>query len=149
MTEANGEALILTRLRAVTGFSSTNTAHANWKLLNGGNSDQYGIVKPGQFNRDALSMSANLTTWSTIIEVWQRYKDDATSAESLRTHIDNIIAYFDTYRKLGDTTASVIDATITAGSEVQEMWTKSGGVAWLKRELTVTWQEFVNVTFAE
>lgn len=149
LSEANGEALILTRVQAVTGFASTNANYCNWKALNSGASDHYAIVKPGAFARDQLAMSANQTTWQTVIEVWQRYKDDGTTGASLRTHVDNIIAALDQYRKLGDTTGAIMDAVISSGGEVQEMWVKDGGPAWLRRDLTVTWQEFVNVTYAE
>ena len=147
MSEATGEAAVLTKLRSVTGFSSTNTAHANWKLLNSGKSDHYGIVKSGPFERSAIGLSTYDSVFSTVIEVWQRYKDDADSNTSLRTYVDSIIAYFDQYRKLGNT---VLDSIIAEGGEVEEMWReKDDGPSWLKRDLVVRWVEYSDVTFAE
>lgn len=149
MSESSGEALIIALLKTVTGFSATNVSYGNWKLLNTGKSDHYAIVKPGQFTREQLTMSANVARWNTIVEIWQRYKDDATSLESLRTHIDNVSAKVAQYRKLGDTTNTVIDATVTSGSEVQEQWRRGGGLSWIRRDLVITWSEYEAVTYAE
>lgn len=147
MSEATGEAAVLATLRLATGFSSTNTALANWKLLNTGKDDHYGIVKAGPFTRESSSALGSYdATWSTVVEVWQRYKNDVDSYTSLRTHIDNVIAKFDAYPQLGDV---VFDSMITEGGEVEEMWREnSDGPSWLKRDLTVTWQEYTNPTFA-
>lgn len=149
MTYPATEALVLTQLQAVTGFSSTNTSRGKWGILNSGMSDHYGIIKPGAFTREQAAMSANEGTYQTIIQVWQRYKDDGDSLTDLETNVDNIIRRFDQYRKLADTTNSVLDATITNGGQVEEMWNKDGGLSWLKQDLVVTWLEYDLVSYAE
>jgi len=149
MSYSAGEALILTQLQAVTGFSSTNTSRGKWGLLNKGVSNHYGIIKPGAFTREQSAMGANATLWTTIIQVWQRYKDDGDTMTDLETHVANIITRFDQYRKAADTTGTIIDVLINAGGEMQEMWNKDGGLSWLKQDITVTWLEHNNVTYAE
>jgi hypothetical protein len=149
MSYSTGEALVLTQLQAVTGFSSSNTSRGKWGILNSGKDDNYGIIKPGSFSREESAMSANATEWKTVIQVWQRYKDDGVTLTNLEAHVDNIITRFDQYRKLADTTGTVIDSFIDTGGEAQEMWNKSGGLSWLKQEITVTWLEHSTIVYAE
>jgi len=149
MTYPAGEALALNVLQDVDGFDQNNTSRGKWGILNSGNGDHYGIVKPGSFERQEIAISTNETDANTIIQVWQRYKDDGDSLVNLEVHVNNIIAYFDKQRKLKDTTGKIVEAFITSGREVQEQWTKDGGLSWLSRDVIVTWQEQEQVTYAE
>jgi hypothetical protein len=149
MAYPDGEALILTKLQSVTGFASTNTSRGKWGLLNSGIADHYGILKPGEFERMQGAMSMNVSNFNTVIQVWQRYKDDGDSLTSLEAHIKNIIAYFDQWRRVADATGTIVDAFISKGSEVQEMWNKDGGLSWLKQDLTLTWQEHDVISYGE
>lgn len=149
MAYPDGEALILTKLQSVTGFASTNTSRGKWDLLNSGISDHYGIMKPGEFDRMQGAMAMNISTFQTVIQVWQRYKDDGDSLTNLETHIKNIITYFDQWRKVADTTGTIVDAFIARGSEVTEQWNKDGGLSWLKQDLILIWQEHDVVTYGE
>ena len=144
MTYPAGEALILTQLRSVTGFASTNTARADWSLLNSGASDHYGIVKPGAFAEDP----DNNFGWinRTVIQVWQYYKDDGTSATSLEAHVHNVKDYFTKKRKLGST---ITDSRVIGGGEMQEMWNKDGGLVWLSQDVTIEWKEQEIVTYTD
>lgn len=150
----DGEALIFTKLRSVTGFTGAtstteNTSRGKWGLLNSGNSDHYAIVKPGEFERTQGAMSMNISNFHTVIQVWQRYTDDGTSLTNLETHVKNIINYFDQWRKVADTTGTIVDAFITNGSEALEMWNKDGGLSWLRQDLTILWQEHDTVSYGE
>lgn len=145
----DGEALILTQLQNVSGFSSTNTSRGDWVILNSGKSAFYGILKPGIFSRSQGAISMNISTFNTIIQVWQRYKDDGTTLTDLENHVENIINRFDAYRKVNDTTGTIVDAFVSEGREVEEMWTKDGGLSWLKQDVIVQWQEHDNVTYSE
>lgn len=145
---SDGEALILTQLQAVSGFSSANTSRGKWGILNDGISRVYGIVKPGSFNREQVAMSVNLSVFQTIIQVWYRYKDDDTLT-LLESSVSSIINRFDQYRKLADTTNTIVEAFVKEGREVEEMWTKDGGLSWLKQDLIVEWQEHDGVSYAE
>ena len=146
---SDGEALCLTVLQSATGFASTNTSRGKWGLLNSGISDHYGILKPGDFERAQGSMSMNISTFQTIVQIWQRYVDDGDSLTNLEGHVKNVMNYFDTKRKLGDATGTIVDAFIAAGREVSERWNKDGGLVWLSQDLIVTWQEHDTVTYAE
>lgn len=142
-----GEALVLTQCQAVTGFSSTNTAQANWTVLNSGLSDHYIIVKPGKFNEDPVD---NLSwIYQTIIQVWQWYTDDGTTATNLEGYVQAVKDRFTKYRKLVDATGKITDSRPIGGSEMQEMWKKDGGLAWLKQDVIIEWREQDIVTYAE
>lgn len=144
-----GETLILAALRNVSGFSSSNTSRGDWGILNSGKSQSYGIIKPGAFARTEGAISMNISNFRTVIQVWERYKDDSTTLISLETNVKNITNYFDQYRKIGDTTGTIVDAFIAEGREVEEMWNKSGGLGWLKQDLILQWEEHDNVTYSE
>lgn len=146
MSYAAGEALILTRVQAVSGFTTANTSRGKWGVLNQGRSRQYAILKPGPFTRQPGKLSS--TTWSTVIQVWYRYKDDGESLTGLEAVVDSLITAFDRYPHLGNE-AVVTDSNLRRGSEVQEMWTRGGGPAWLKQDLYLEWTEQSITSFAE
>jgi len=143
------EALVLTKLQSVTDFSSSNTSRGNWGILNSGLSDHYGILKPGAFEREQGAMAMNISNFQVIIQVWQQYVDDGTSLTNLEGHVKNIMAYFDQWRRAGDTTGTIVDAFITGGREAQERWNKDGALVWLSQDLIVTLQEHDVITYAE
>lgn len=149
MTESAGITLIYTQVIAATGFTSSNVTIAEWGILNSGKSDHYAIIKPGAANRPPLSFNVRDNEYRTVIEVWQRYKDDGTPLVTLLGHVDNIIARLDPRRKLVDTTGTVRDANVSGMSEVTEQWTKDGGVSWLKREVYLDWIEEESVSYVE
>lgn len=147
MSYSTGEALILTRVQACTGFSSTNTARSNWKILNQGKSDHYAILKPGKPRHEWITITDYIIYWTTIIEVWQRYTDETTTQNNLYTHINNLLPIL-AYPNMGSV-ATVLDSTIGDWEEPEEMWTESGGPLWLRWKVPVIWQEQVSVTFSE
>jgi hypothetical protein len=150
MSYTAGEALALTQVRAATGFSSTNTSRGNWSIRNSGGSDHYAILRQGEFTRAFETFRIDTAHWRTVIEVWQQYVDDGTSYTNLLTHVANLIARLDQYRKLADTTGTIQDANLTGGSAVMEIMGRSGdGPFWLKQDLYLDWSEESNVTFAE
>ena len=143
------EALTLTTLQTVTGFSSTNTSRGKWGVLNTGKSDHYAVLKPGTFERQQIAMTANETVFQVIIQVWQRYKDDGDSMTNLEGRVKNILNAVDAKRKIGDTTGTVIESFINAGREMQEQWNKDGALVWLKQDLILEVQEHDTVTYSE
>lgn len=144
---ANGEAALLALIQTVTGYSSSNTSRGKWGILNTGKSNTYAILKPGRFGgRQFAAPTCVQTTWSTVIQVWQRYKDDGTSMTDLEANVAKIIAKIDADPNLGDSTGTVLDSNLRSGEVVQEMWRNGGGPAWLMWELTVEWTEQSIVT---
>ncbi len=146
---SDGEALVLAQLRSVSGFSADNTSRGDWGILNSGKATAYGIVKPGTFSRAQGAMSMNISTFDTVIQVWQRYKNDGETLTTLEENVKNTLNRFDQYPQLADTTGTIVEAAIVEGREVEEMWTKDGGLNWLKQDLIVRWQEHDNVTYNE
>lgn len=148
MSYTTGEADVLTRLRACTGFDSTNTSRGDWGILNSGKSDHYGIIRMGEFNHRWMSSNMYQAQWTTIIEIWQRYTDDTATRTNLYGYLANVVSGLLTYRYLGDS-ATVEDANIDSGDEPQRAWEKDGGPMWLFITVRVRWDETSTVSFAE
>lgn len=148
MAYSDGEALVLTQLQNVSGFSSVNVFRGKFGKLNTGNSDHYAIIKPGKFRVSDRSQIG--TMWQTIIMVYQRYKDDGVSLLSLESNVFAVLLRFKQYRKLADTTGTISDSAPIEGTEVTEIWNKGGnGPAWLRQDITIEWSEENHVTYAE
>ncbi len=54
---------------------------------------------------------------------------------------------FMTERRLN--TSTLTDATIRSMATPTEQWTDSGGLVWLKQEVSIEWKEEVQVTFTD
>jgi len=65
------------------------------------------IVMPGEHNREMISFKTQLNTWQTIIEVYQKYRDDGDTLTTLQTAVNTILSYLDPRRVLGDTGGTV------------------------------------------
>lgn len=150
MSESAGITLLETQVKAVTGFGSSNVAVANWKLLNKGAAANYAILRPGPASRRHETFATVGSAYRSVIEVWQRYNADGSTLTSLLGYCDAIINRLDQYRKLADTTTTLLDANVTGMGEVTEQWVNHGdGPSWLKREIYVDWTEEDNVSYAE
>ena len=144
---AAGEAALLALIQTVTGYTSANTSRGKWGILNQGKSNTYVILKPGRFSgRQFVSPTCVQTTWSTVVQVWQRYKDDGSSLTDLEANMAAIMAKIDADPNLADSTGAVLDSNLRSGEQVQEMWRRGGGPAWLMWELNVEWIEQSIVT---
>lgn len=148
MSYSSGDALILSLVRTCSGFTSANTASANWKILNQGKSDYYAITRPGPFRGDMISPTVIVWKYTTVIELWQRYKDDATTQTNLYGHMDALKSGLMKKPRLGDTGNTIEDSIPRSSGQVTEMWTKRGGPSWLKWELTLEWQEEETITYS-
>jgi hypothetical protein len=146
----SGETNIMTIVKTVTGFDASNVSWGRWGILNKGKADHYVIGKPGAFGPRRFDSPTRVTTpYQTILQVWQRYKDDGVTMENLETNVDAIIAAFDAKRNLGDTSGEIVRADLRRGSEAQEMWKgRGGGPLWLKIDLIIEWETKEIITFA-
>jgi hypothetical protein len=149
MSYIDGELLLETQVTQAAGFSASNVTRASWKLLNSGLNDHYAILKRGESLRvwEGKSHTGN---YRTIIEVWQRVKDDQDSYDALNEYVDNIYAQLDPYFQLADTAGTIRDANLSGASMVTEQWRNNAdGPSWLKIDLYLDWTEESYVTFAE
>lgn len=151
-----GEALVQSTLVAIAGSvwasagSKPNVSRGNFLLLNTGNSDHYAIIFPGDGNNQFIAASASERTWQTVIQVWQRYMDDGTSLTNMEALTDAIITQFDKYRKLTDSSGTIVDSNCKTIGKPEEMWNQAGnGPFWLRQMITIEWKEQLNVVFAE
>ncbi len=141
----------LTRLRVMTQFDQNNSARGKWSLLNSGKASRYAILKPGARTRRESGLAGQkMESMQTVIQVYQRYKDDGTSLTDLETLTEAIINELDTYPYIGDTGSSVVGAHIVEVREYQEILASDGGgPLWLLAELVGETNEETNVTLAE
>lgn len=141
------EALWLTRVRAVAGFSATNTNRGDWGILNAGTAAVYAVLKPGEHTREMLSLKTRLNIWQTIIEVWQKYRDDGTTLTDLETNVNNIIAAIDEFPRLGDVGGAIQQGQIVAVREVIQnpadapSWLMAAIIGEAREEITINFQE--------
>jgi hypothetical protein len=150
MSYSAGEALWLTRLRALSQFNTSNSTRGKFGIRNSGKSDHYAILVPGPWDRTYIGMNTRMDTFRTIIQLWQRYIDDGTTMTDLEALVDAVLAELDTYPRIGDTTGNIIDAAIVEVRELQMILAEpGGGPAWLLVELVGEWHEQTAVTFAE
>jgi len=151
MSYQTGEANWLTRLQAMSQFTGNNSARGKWGLMNRGADNQYAILKPGPAERVMISSIVRQNTWRTIIQLWQRYKDDGTSMTDLEALVSAVLTELDKYRFIGaGADAAIQDANITEVRETQEIRaTPSGGPLWLMVELVGEWNEEETISPAE
>lgn len=145
MSYAAGETLLLAQVIACTGFDANNTSQADWGILNSGKAAVYAILRPGAWNIEWTSYDSYTAHYTTIVEVWQRWKDDTDTHTSLYANVNYLMAMM-AYPHIGGT---IEDMTIDGADEPEEMWTKSGAPSWLRWTMRIRWDEVSNVTFAE
>lgn len=141
------EALWLARIRAMSGYDTSNTSRGNWGVLNAGKAPRYVILKPGEHQREMIAFNTRQETWQTVIEVWQRYKDDGDSLTDLETAVNAIVDAIDQYPRLGDTGGTVRLGEITAVREVIQ--SPADGPAWLMAALVGVTHEEKTISYAE
>ena len=139
MSYPAGEAVVLTLLQAMSEFDRRNTARGDWKPLNSGGSDHYAIIRPGPFANKATALGgASVTAWRTIIEVWQRWVDDAPTVLALEGLVSAVIDHLERYPGLD---GLALIAGVTGGGEMQQRWLREGGPGWAVQEIYYDWQE--------
>ena len=148
MSYPTGEALILTLVQSVTGFSASNAVRGRWDVLNTGSADVYAIVRPGPFLQVGASGRVEVT-WTTVIEIWQLYTLDGTTLTNLESNMEAVKAKFDQYSHLNDSTGAVDFAEVTGGADVNMIPPPPNGPQWLEWDLLIRWQERQAVTFAD
>lgn len=149
MAYSNGESDALDVLQTCTGFDSSNTSQTDWKILNSGKSDHYGILRPGAFEIEWITFNKYQAHWNTVIEIWQRYTVEGDSQTNLYGYVANVIAGFLPERLLGGSTSSISNADISGADAPQEMWNTAGGLEWLRWALNLAWSEEVQITFTD
>lgn len=153
MTYAGGEADILTRLQAMSDWSTDNSARADWLLLNNGKSAKYAIIRAGEHSQNPEFASVGgitkFQTWRSVIEVWQKFDTPGTDITATQALVDSIINELWKYPYLGDGATSGQVLLSVDGSEMQERWIAEGGPKWAVWEVIVDWQEEKTISPAE
>lgn len=141
------EALWLARVRAISGYDENNTSRAKWGILNNGMSDTYVIIKPGTRERQMVAYTMRLETSQTVIEVWQKYRDDGDTVTTLQTAVDELLAGLDPYPRLGGLGSTVRKGEIIAVREAMQVpadapkWLKIDLIGQTDEESTISYQE--------
>ncbi len=142
-----GEALLLTQIRAATGYAVANVTRGDWRFLNRENVITGAVIRPGQFNIGYGSARVD-GTWRALVEVFHKYVDDGTTLTNLETDVKNIINRLILYPHLQDTTNTITQAAVIGGGDVLRLPTQ-GGPKWLMQELTIEWLEQNPITYSE
>lgn len=139
MSYSDGEAKALTLIQAMPQFGRANATRGDWKPLNSGASDHYVVLRPGAFAvvNEGLG-GESVRQWRTVVEVWQRWKDDSPTLLALETLVSQVVDHLERYPSLGGTT---LMAAVTGGSEMQRRWLTEGGPLWAVQEVYIDWQE--------
>lgn len=141
MSYGTGEAALLALLARSTAFNRHNASRGDWKPLNSGASDHYAVLRPGAFTNAADGLSGeSLTTYRTVIEVWQRWKDDGPTVMALQGHVAAAIEHLERYPTLD---GAALMAAVAGGSEFQRRWLTEdrSGPLWACQEVYIDWQE--------
>ena len=140
MSYSDGEARILALIQGMAEFDRRNTARGDWKPLNSGASNRYAIVKPGMFSNasETLAAGSAVTTWRTIVEVWQRWVDDGPTVTALEGLVGRVVEHLERYPSLD---GAALMAWVAGGGEMQQRWLKEGGPMWAVQEVYLDWQE--------
>lgn len=148
MSYPDGEAQLLVLIQGMAEFDRRNTARGDWKPLNSGASDHYAIVKPGPFANvsETLGAGSAVTTWRTIVEVWQRWVDDGPTVTALEVLVGAVVEHLERYPSLDGAT---LMAQVAGGGEMQQRWLKEGGPMWAVQEVYIDWQEERFISVAE
>ncbi len=148
MSYPDGEAAILALLQSMPEFDRRNTARADWKPLNSGASDHYAILKAGAFVNapESLGGGSSVTTWRTVVELWQRWVDDGPTAVALQTLAQATLEHLERYPSLA---GEGLLAWVSGGGEMQQRWLKEGGPVWAVWEVYIDWQEERFISVAE
>ena len=147
MSYSEGEALLLTQVRHVPGFTDKNTSRGDWSIMNDGPSNVYAILRPGAFSQMAASARIEVQ-WLTVIEIWQRYTQDGGTAIALQENMYLVKRRLDEYSHAGDATNTIDVAGVTGGNDLVRV-PAGGGPQWLVWELVVRWQEQEAKTYAD
>lgn len=140
MTYSAGEAAILTRVKVHASYDADNTSRADWGILNDGGSAYFAIVRPGEAAEiEFISPTVYVIPWNTVIEVWQKYTNEQDTEPALVGHVNEIIGQMQASQRLG--LSYVQSSQVSSIAPPMEMWTKDGGVQWLKQEVGIRWRE--------
>jgi hypothetical protein len=149
MSYSAGEALILTKIQALTNYSANNTSRGNFVIVNSGKAKHYCILVPGPFSREQYGMGGNYrTTWITTAQIWIKLKGYQETLIALEDRRQEIIDQFDAFRKAGDATGNIQDVFVRAGAEIIEVQVPKGAV-FLRQDLTIEWMEESSATLQE
>ena len=139
MSYVTGEAAVAALLEQATAFNRHNVSRGDWKPLNSGASDHYAVLRPGEFSNVADGLSGEaLTTYRTIIEVWQRWKDDAPTVAALSGYVAAVVDRLERYPSLD---GACLMARVGGGGEMSRRWLTEGGPLWAVQEVYCDWQE--------
>jgi len=143
MSYATGEAAILTLIRALSAYDSSNSDRQDWKILQSGKSSYYAVLRPGPMENERISPTIFHKTWTTVVEIWRRYIDDDKPV-ALQGDVGTVITQLEKYRTLNN--SGVVLAWIEGMDDMQEV-TLANGSLWARWNINVRWIEETAVTY--
>jgi len=140
------EAALSTVIQKLSGYSSTNVACGDYRILGSGQ-DKAVVLQPGAFIRNQAAESWMRTQWNINIELYIAYGGEiSTVAGNIRSERQTIMDKIDQYPTL-DGTSGVVLARLNAGNE-PEVWQVGAQQFW-KQVLTCVIEERLIVDIQE
>lgn len=150
MSYSDGEAAILTLIRAMPQFDDKNAVRDKWRVLTSGAAADYVVLRPGETQEAfdyaiGLGRARVLRSWRTVVEVWTRYIDDGDTAVRLQVLTQAVIDHLERYPTLNGL-AGVTNARPVGVSNMLERWTEQDGPSWAVWEVYFDWQEEASIS---
>jgi len=148
MSYSSVEAALLTVIRLMSGYTTTNTSAGDYRILNA-SSGKSVILTPGAVvAREVVAAPRRMrTVWGINIELAIPFRGDvSTVATAVRTDRQALIDHVDKYPTL-NSAAGVLTALIIGADEPGE-WEGVGGGFWIQRMIMHA-EERSTITIAE
>lgn len=147
MSYATAEAGLLTIIRKLAAFTTTNSSQGDYRILAKGVAKAV-VLTPGGFSREVTAAPRRLRqAWIIDIEIFIPWTDQiSTISAAVKSVRQNIMDEVDKYPTL-DSTSGVINAFISGGSQ-PELW-RGENRRWWVQTLRCDIEERSTVTIAE
>lgn len=141
------EAGLLSTIRLLSVYSSTNSSQGDYTVLGSGITRAV-ILTPGPFERSVQAIPRRMSTvWTANIELYVPFTVDISSiASAIRTERQTLIDHLDKYPTL-NSTSGVVHAIVIGGQEPTQ-WVGESQQFWVQ-ELLIRITENVTIAIAE
>lgn len=157
MSYNDGEALIETRIQALSSFPAGSVSRANFNIVDQGKAKTYAILVPGPFTHTEDTLGGGmghrmlyLTTWTTVCQLWTVLGTSNTSMIDMQAKRQDIIETFDAWRKAGDSAGVIRNVIVQSGDDPKEI-VPEGRIfpIMYRQDLNIVWQEENYATLQE
>ncbi|MDD4984190.1 MAG: hypothetical protein PHQ43_00175 [Dehalococcoidales bacterium] len=145
MSYSTVETALATVIKKATGYSTTNVASGDYRVLAKGNAKAV-VLQPGSFEREYVSTQYMRSAWAINVELYVLWGgEQSTVAGNIRTERQALIDKIDQYPTLDSATGVVRAILKSAGPP--EIW-QVGAMQFWKQIMVCQVEERTTVTYA-